>query len=192
MPQRTPRVRGRGHHCRARAPPPCSMPTRVPAPLRSLEWTPEPPLIPHSPPHSLCTPAPLSALLFERPPWTRCGAPWPTSNHHPAAPTNFVLLFLASRCSSAPSPRSRGHLQTAAVAGNAILARLCYGAAASCSQPRPGPGAATAVHGQAPARLSVAADASPASQIGHQPAAGLLCSPPRPGPRATIRRKSRA
>ena len=130
MPQRTLRVRGRGHHCRARAPPPCSMPTRVPAPLRSLEWTPEPPLIPHSPPHSLCTPAPLSALLFERPPWTRCGAPWPTSNQHPAAPTNFVLLFLASRCSSAPSPRSRGRLQADASGAPAAGPLLLQPAAA--------------------------------------------------------------
>ena len=137
------------------APPPCSMPTRVPAPLRSLEWTPEPPLIPHSPPHSLCTPAPLSALLFERPPWTRCGAPWPTSNHHPAAPTNFVLLFLASHCSSAPSLRSRGHLLAAAAGvpaagpptavGRPLLlhpARLGLArATAGCGWSRPSPSA---------------------------------------------------
>jgi len=113
------------------APPPCSMPTRVPVPLRSLEWTSG---LPHSPPHSLCHPAPLSALQSERPPWTRCGAPWPTSNQHPAVPTNFILLFLASRCSSTPSPQSRGHLQTAAA--------CCRGqaAAAASSQAWPGTG----------------------------------------------------
>jgi len=56
------------------------------------------------------TPAPLSALQSERSPWTGSGAPWPTTKQHRAAPTNLVLLFLASRCSSAPSPRSRGRL----------------------------------------------------------------------------------
>ena len=111
----------------------------------------------------------------------RARPPWPS---RPSSLAPLFLLLQPSCVASvnaygsatdSPSPRpSRDHrvlaVDEVAAAGNAGLARLCCGAAAGCSRPRSGPGAATAVHGQAPARPSVAADALPAGRVGRWPA----------------------
>jgi len=103
------------------------------------------------------TPAPLSALQSERSPWTGSGAPWPTTKQHRAAPTNLVLLFLASRCSSAPSPRSRGRLQAdasgAPAAGPLLLQPAAAWPGAGHSWPRLGRLSLPAALGSLPHRI---------------------------------------
>ena len=98
-----------------------------------------------------------------------------------------------------PSPRpSRDHrvlaVDEVAAAGNAGLATLCCGAAAGCSRPRLGPGAATAVHGQAQhAHLWPPTPFQPAELAAGRQQSMLcvrLCVGEEDGPRVAIREKA--
>jgi hypothetical protein len=87
--------------------PPCSMLTRIPAPLCSLERATG---LPHSPPHSLCLPSaslhsPVRVAAMDRE-WSSMAdhQPAPCRPNQPCAPLSGLVLLLCAISSVARSP----------------------------------------------------------------------------------------
>ena len=186
MPQRTPRVRGRGHHCRA------SLPRALP-PLRGIELDAELPTPQRSPSLTLPRSAPRRDA---RPPWpagrARChrvlAAPCPHGHSHVHHRLCLVVLHLARTLAQAIGHRSTavGKLpppavvQATGVRGQATSGLL----GASCGHLR--------VRVDSPV-LPRPSDADGMASSGRSSDPRRSSAPnSRQGPRATIRRKSRA